>query len=1296
MTFQTGELLLGKYKVIETIGSGGWGDVYLAEDTDLGRTVAIKHLRPELTKDQIALERFLREAKIIAGLRHRNIVTIFDLVHEGDDHYILMELAENGTLEDLIASEGVLQISRVLNLVTQVCQALEAVHSKGIIHRDIKPSNILLFEDLEGDLTPKLADFGIAQAPLLEQGSQLTAADSILGTVAYMAPEQARGKKVDTRSDIYAIGVLLYEMLTGKLPIDGNYLDLLLRKTDQVPAPPKEIRGDIPDDLNQLVLRALAKDPTKRFQTARAMVEALQSLVGGKLMAQELATIYNEGLKHLEKMEWQAAIEKFSQLPSAYSDAEKQLKFAREQVGFEELYQRGLQHFQNQEWREAVNSFGELIRQNPDYKDAEQMWTMAGEQEVLRISYERGKWYFDRERWDDAAATFQDIMVKAPDYRDAASRLAQAQQQIMLNNLYQKASLALPTDRFQEAIQALEQIIDLEPDYGDAAKLLEEAHLEMQVDSAYQEGVEYLMRENWHSALESFRNAQKLKPNYKNVSELLERAEQQAEFADLYEKGRGYESTEQWQKAKLVYLQLLKATDGEYRDVVKRLAEVDDQIRVDADFAKGQAAFEQEQWEDAISLLDMVLKQKPDHQKSIALLKEIRLQEKLKNLYDQVVQHETAEEWDKAVVVWKQIQEFNPDYENTGERLEKATRQHMLESLYSEGGKYLSERNYDKALECFDQVLDMDSNHKGAIASKQEAENLRLHSQDTEETESWWQRHETKVKTALIGLIGVIFSTLCGRLGSIVFSYWLNRPGTVPSTTISTGAATVTPASAFTVTTSTVITQSSSVTTTGVTPNIVDNPISLLNSVLATPLIAALVGGLVAAVGVLLFYQFLSPRIISIVSSIRSVSRSTLTGTELWARLLRSLAFVLAFIIAVFLLVRIMSALGKSIDFLSLLSHPAWQGVAALVTLIALFFQEDIRQTLRKPWLKPAAFLVFLLLLCGGSFIATSSSTLPPSLTPIVLVPTSTSTITFTSTSTPTRTPSPSVTLIITSTPTPSSTLTPTWTPTPTKTPTPTWIATSTNTPMITHPIPAADAVVIAPSGFVRLYSGPAVEGYSLVATLPNGTNLDILRHVHDKDDWIKVVANPGTTEAVEGYVSTASGLIRINVALADIPLIREYGPHLVDPEPYEQQAVDHFITFKWNNVGLQEGQCYSLLLYPTDEDKGPGNDCFHFQYLEAQNSEETHADVRPSEHGCTTGEYYWSVGIATPIQNEDDGNLGVCEASIGSDGNPLWRDDSERDERYIIGIGVPPRNRPSTSDGGDNGIRNDPDHPPN
>ncbi len=224
--------------------------------------------------------------------------------------------------------------------------------------------------------------------------------------------------------------------------------------------------------------------------------------------------------------------------------------------------------------------------------------------------------------------------------------------------------------------------------------------------------------------------------------------------------------------------------------------------------------------------------------------------------------------------------------------------------------------------------------------------------------------------------------------------------------------------------------------------------------------------------------------------------------------------------------------------------------------------------------------------------------------------------------------------------------------------------------------IPTPEAVVISANG-LELRDGPGTDdSYHPITTLPKGTALTVLRPVVNKPDWIKVLANLESTRIVTGYVITAPESIQINVDLADIPPIFEYGPHLIDPKPFEQRANDHFITFKWENKGLQEGQCYSLIIYRTD--LSPGEACFHYQYEEMP-GEEAVVDVSPIKHSCTPGEYYWGVGIATP---KLDTSVGPCEGVPWGAEN--WRDDSERDERNIIGLSVVPRDKPS--DGGEGG----------
>jgi serine/threonine-protein kinase len=266
MPIANGKIPLDKYKILRLLGSGAWGDVHLAEDTELDRQVAIKHLKGELAKDEVALERFLREARIIAAFKNPNVVIIYALEKENDDHYIVMEYAEKGSLEDLLkeATSG-LSIREGIDIAIAICQGLEAAHDKGIVHRDVKPSNILLFSDEKGNIIPKISDFGVAHMPTTDNGKvpPLTSKGEMIGTVRYMSPEQAKGDEIDACSDLYSMGAVLYEMLTGKPPFTGSAWDIIQGHIDRKPEPPSQIRSGIPGSLNRLVMRALSKEPSR-------------------------------------------------------------------------------------------------------------------------------------------------------------------------------------------------------------------------------------------------------------------------------------------------------------------------------------------------------------------------------------------------------------------------------------------------------------------------------------------------------------------------------------------------------------------------------------------------------------------------------------------------------------------------------------------------------------------------------------------------------------------------------------------------------------------------------------------------------------------------------------------------------------------------------------------------------------------------------------------------------------------------------------------------------------------------
>jgi eukaryotic-like serine/threonine-protein kinase len=277
-----GTLFAGRYRLERKLGSGGMADVWLAEDTELGRHVAIKILHERYANDEQFVERFRREATHAAGLSHQSIVSIYDRGASNGSYYIVMEYVEGRTLKELILSRGPCPVPVAISYTRQILAALRYAHRNGIIHRDIKPHNVIV--DREG--RAKVADFGIARAGT----SQMTEAGSIIGTAQYLSPEQARGAPVDESSDLYSTGVVLYELLTGTVPFTGETpVETAMKHLAAPPQPPSELRNEIPDDLDLVVLRALAKEPADRYRTAGEMDRDLELVARDEPVGEETA-----------------------------------------------------------------------------------------------------------------------------------------------------------------------------------------------------------------------------------------------------------------------------------------------------------------------------------------------------------------------------------------------------------------------------------------------------------------------------------------------------------------------------------------------------------------------------------------------------------------------------------------------------------------------------------------------------------------------------------------------------------------------------------------------------------------------------------------------------------------------------------------------------------------------------------------------------------------------------------------------------------------------------------------------
>src|ERR671934_1510232 len=275
-----GTVFDGRYRIVRKLGAGGMADVYLAEDQELGRPVAIKILNDRHAADDQFVERFRREAKNAAGLSHPNIVSIYDRGTAEGTYYIAMEYLDGRSLKEMIIGRGPAPIKTAIDYARQILAAVGFAHRHGIVHRDIKPHNVLVSP--EGRL--KVTDFGIARSG----ASQMTEVGSIIGTAQYLSPEQARGAGTDARSDVYSMGVVLYELLTDQVPFTGDTpVEIAMKHLSEVPRKPSELRPEVTSDLDSIVLRALAKDPDDRFQSAEEMEAELARVAKGLSVSRE-------------------------------------------------------------------------------------------------------------------------------------------------------------------------------------------------------------------------------------------------------------------------------------------------------------------------------------------------------------------------------------------------------------------------------------------------------------------------------------------------------------------------------------------------------------------------------------------------------------------------------------------------------------------------------------------------------------------------------------------------------------------------------------------------------------------------------------------------------------------------------------------------------------------------------------------------------------------------------------------------------------------------------------------------
>ena len=450
----TGETI-SHYRVLERLGAGGMGVVYKAEDTRLKRLVALKFLPPELTRNEEAKRRFIREAQAASALDHPNICTVHGIEETGDGQlFICMAHYTGGTLRKKI-SEDKPDMAECLALAGQIVQGLIAAHANGIVHRDLKPANIILTKDG----VVKIVDFGLAK---LVGATRLTKTGASMGTLAYMSPEQVKGQEVDHRSDIWSFGVILYEMLTGKLPFQAEQeLALLYAIANEKPAPFSRLVSSIPIELERLVEKAMQKEATKRFGSMRELHEALMGIPLKTPRPKaptfsdegsEIHSLTTKGRSYLERQEYNDAIARFKavleidpanqQVRALLAECERRQK---EQQQIRALLAAGKEFFAKGEYQEALNNFEAILALDPNHAEANdfmaRLQQISAQAEMIDKLLVEAEFYLKREKFEQAIEIYTRILGLDPANKNASRGLQKAQRSM------EAAPAKLPTPK---------------------------------------------------------------------------------------------------------------------------------------------------------------------------------------------------------------------------------------------------------------------------------------------------------------------------------------------------------------------------------------------------------------------------------------------------------------------------------------------------------------------------------------------------------------------------------------------------------------------------------------------------------------------------------------------------------------------------------------------------------------------------------------------------------------------------------------------------------------------------------
>lgn len=732
-----GEILGNRYKIIREIGSGGMAWVYLAEDLIEGVRVAAKVLYPQFSEDISYIQRFNREAKLAIHLNEPHIVRVLDYGATRDVHYLIMEYIEGQDLLEILEEKGPLPYEEVLNIASQVARALEHASQQGVVHRDIKPQNLMV--TAEGMV--KVCDFGIARAVALPSLTQ----SGFVGSPYYISPEQAMGEHVDVRSDIYSLGIVMYQLLSGKLPFDAKSPWSII--SQHIASKPPSLRlsnTELPEVVEYLVNKAMAKRPEDRFQTPAELIQAVEDVLSGREITavktpvpeQNIAglveNLYRRAVEASQAEEWQRAVNLFNQvinLQPDYEDATERLAEAGRQARLSALYAAANRALEAKRWQEAIDELSEIVAIDAHYKDASKLLTSAGlafseskTRGKLKALYRRGLEHFDAREWSQAIDYLAQVYEVDPNYEEVAELLAEARRRSRRTREAgeELARRKPPSFGVRLAIAAKRVIFTiillvlvglglagayvLYQTYQQPPLAQPTPPVDPLADD-YQQALAYMDRGQWDQAVSLFDEILAAASDYKDVVEKRAEALEKQELTGLYDQGKAYFEQGEWDEAIAQWQELRDRDPGFERasveDMLCRAYLEKGLLRVDNFDEDGDLRHLHEAMVDFGQGLAIC----PDRA-------DLQEEKKLASLYlDANVAYKTAD-WDEAIVKLNVIYELRAGYGQVKEKLYAA--------YVSRGDAYVEEKRWELALADYELALELEVSDKSAAAEKRD------------------------------------------------------------------------------------------------------------------------------------------------------------------------------------------------------------------------------------------------------------------------------------------------------------------------------------------------------------------------------------------------------------------------------------------------------------------------------------------------------------------------------------------------------------------------------------------------